>query len=481
MVSLLYDTLLDGDVNGGLGPNLAEHWELTPDGSRLTFKLNPQARWHNGQPVTAADVVFSFHLLQQNRFPGFVRVIALVHRVEAISPAEVEFTLFTTWPDAVRLLGTGVRIVPAMVWKDIVDPLHYANLENPVGSGPFLLAEFMPEKQLVLRNTGVHPACQPSVETLILEIYRDEGRALKALKDGKLDALGWDIAPAQAHDVQDHPQDYPHIHVAEAPSLSIETLLFNLRSAPFNNAVFRHALAQALDTQGLVDKLLLGFGDTGTPGLFPPASPWHNTAILPIPFDPQEATTKLTAAGFIDQDGDGFRENPDGSTLQIPITCPKQEMAQRIAEWIVAHWKAIGIAAKAEPVDQDRIMPTLMQAKFSVILHRLSFKEPEMIFFYFHSSCGVLREGQVSGLNYGGYANLQYDETVEALQRARNDDETRELLCKLQEILASDLPQIPLYIPRVLNLYRADRFSGWRAHPGIGLLSRTSIASLRVQ
>ncbi|MBC7260977.1 MAG: hypothetical protein H5T63_03100 [Chloroflexi bacterium] len=104
-----------------------------------------------------------------------------------------------------------------------------------------------------------------------------------------------------------------------------------------------------------------------------------------------------------------------------------------------------------------------------------------MAFFYFHSSCGTLRNGLVSGLNYAGYANPQYDELVEALQQARGVEERQELSYKLQEVLAADLPQIPLYLPRVLNLYREDRFTGWSTQPGVGLLSRTTIANLRAQ
>ncbi|MBC7232735.1 MAG: ABC transporter substrate-binding protein [Chloroflexi bacterium] len=480
VVSLLYDTLLESDAHGDLRPNLAEHWELTPDGSRLSFTLNPQAKWHNGEAVTAADVVFSFRLVQQNGFPGFTRLAALVHRAEAISRTEVEFTLFTTWPDPVRLLGTSLPIVPATLWERLDDPLHYANLDNPVGSGPFLLVEHIPGERLILRNTGIHPSGQPSIGTLVLEIQHDESKALQALKDGKLDALGWEITPAQARDVRDHPEDYPGIRMAEAPGLSIVTLLFNLRIAPFDNPVLRRALAEALDTQAIIDQALMGFGDVAA-GLFPPASPWHNTDIFPIAFDPQEAAAKLSAAGFIDRDGDGMRENPDGSALQIPITCPKQDIALEIGERIATNWKAIGIAAKAEPVDQALIMPILMQAQFHVILHRLSLQEPEMAFFYFHSTCGVLRDERVSGLNYGGYANPQYDEMVEALQQARDVEEKRELLCKLQAVLAADLPQIPLYVPRVLNLYREEHFTGWSAQPGIGLLNRITIANLRAQ
>jgi peptide/nickel transport system substrate-binding protein len=358
------------------------------------------------------------------------------------------------------------------------DPLHYPNLDEPVGSGPFALVERMPEKQLVLRNTRIHHNAPPSIDTLVVEILRDESKALQALKDGKLDMLGWGIMPSLASDVRSHPDSYAGIKLATAPGLSMHTLLFNLRKAPYDNEALRWALAQALDTQAIIDKVLLGFGDPGAADLFPSASQWHDASIAPVTFDPQRAMARLTAAGFLDKNGDGLRENPDGSALQISITCAKQDASLQVAGWITASWKAVGVGAKASPVAPDQVVPTLMQAKFDVVLHSVALSEPEMAFFYFHSSRGLPVNGRVSGFNYGGYANPQYDQVAEAMQEEQNAGQREALLHKLQQILAADLPHIPLYSAQVLYLYRDDRFVGWSAEPGIGLLSRKAIARL---
>jgi peptide/nickel transport system substrate-binding protein len=480
VASLLYDTLLDDDSRGSFRPNLAERWELAADGINLTFWLNPQARWHNGQPVTAEDVVFSFHLVRQKQFPGLVRIVALIDRGEAISPREVKFTLLTRRADAVRLLGTQLRIVPADPWQTVEDPLHYANWDNPVGSGPFLFVRRIEGEQLVFRNARTHHHMGSSVDALVVEILRNEDRALQALKDGELDALGWDVAPSVAHDVQDRPDTYVGIKLAEAPGLRTHTLLFNLRKAPYDNRAFRQALAHALNTQAVVDEVLMGFGDVATAGLIPAASPWRNTNIPPIAFDPQQAMEKLGAAGFLDRDGDGLRENPDGSALRIPIACTDLPTPLRVAELIAASWEAVGIAAEVSSMAQDLVMPALMEAQFDVILHNISLNEPEMAHFYFHTSRGVLNNGYVPGLNYGGYANPEYDDVATASQKELDPAKRQEMLHQLQEILAMDLPQIPLYHPRVLNLYRDDHFAGWSTEPGIGLLSRTSIANLTI-
>jgi peptide/nickel transport system substrate-binding protein len=480
VVNLLYDTLLGSDSHGGLVPNLAEHWELASDGVSLTFWLNPQAKWHNGQPVTAEDVVFSFYLVRQQQFPGLARVGALVDRVEAMSPSEVKFTLFTARGDSVRLLGTQLRIVPADLWENLDDPLHYPNVDNPVGSGPLLFVKRVEGERLFFRNARTYHDMDSSVDTLVVEILRNEDRALQALNDSELEALGWDITPLAAQGVRDTPDSYSGIRLAEAPGLSTHTLLFNLRRAPYDNPAFRQALAQALDTQAVVDAVLMGFGDVATAGLYPAASPWQNPEITPIAFDPQQAMERLQAAGFLDRDSDGLREHPDGSVLQIPIACPDLPTPLHVAEVVAASWEAVGIAAGISTIAQDLVMPTLMETRFDVMVHNLSLNDPEMAFFYFHTSRGLLNNGHVSGLNYGGYANPEYDEIVSASLKELDPARRQELLYQLQEILATDLPQIPLYHPRVLNLYRHDHFAGWSAEPGIGLLSRTTITNLTV-
>lgn len=480
VANLLYDTLLDDDPRHGLQPNLAERWELTPDGMSLTFWLNPQAKWHDGQPVTTQDVVFSFNLVQQWSFPGLVRLVALVDRVEAISAQEVKFTLLTKNGDIVRLLGSMLFIVPAHVWGKVDDPLHAANLDQPIGSGPFLFLEYTEGKQLVLGNTRVHHHTQPRIDRLVLEILRDEDKALRALKEGKLDALGWDVTPQVVNDVQKQASSTSILWV-EAPGMRTHTLLLNLRKPPYDNRAFREALARAVDVQAIINTLLLGFGDAATPGLFPSASPWRNASIAPLTFDPQQASKTLDAAGFLDSNGDGVRENPDGSTLQILIACPNSSASLRVAELIVANWQAVGIAAKVTPVAQDALLPQLMQAQFDVALYNLALSEPEMAFFHFHSSRGLLTNGRISGLNYGGYASAEYDELAAAAQEEQDPSRRQELLYRLQAILATDLPQIPLYIPRVLSLYREDHFTGWSAPPGSGLLSRATVAALQAR
>jgi peptide/nickel transport system substrate-binding protein len=490
VVSCLYDTLAD-DLEGQLVPNLAQRWELSADGTRLTCWLDPLARWHDGRSVTADDVVFSFDLIRETAFPGLASVAALVGQAEALGPAEVQFTLLKPGSDNVQRVLSQVPIVPAALWKSVQDPLTFANLENPVGSGPFALLEHtLPvgdaastteEARLVLGNTGIHHSARPSIDKVIVEIIQDESQALEALREGEFDVLGWDMAPEVARDVQEHPEGYPEIKLATAAGLSVYSLLFNLRRTPYDNPALRSALAQAIDTQAIVDQVLLGFANRGTAGLFPPASPWYDGGLLVVPFDVEQAKAKLTSAGFVDRDGDGLRENPDGGPLQILLTYAKSDVSQKVMDLVAAAWKAVGISAKAVALPPDQLRSVLMQADFDVVLHELSLSEPQEAFFYFHSSRGLLVAGQVVGYNYGGYHNADYDRITEELLEEQNPEKRLELLRDLQSILAADLPQIPLYSPYVLQLYRDSGFGGWRPEPGVGLLGRSAIANLSVR
>lgn len=482
VVSLLYDTLADADAQGNLQPNLAQRWELSASGTRLTCWLHPQARWHSGQKVTAEDVVFTFNLIRQTALPGLARIAALVGQVQAVGSAEVQFTLLRPGLDAVRRICSEVPIVPAFQWQSVGDPLAYDNLDSPIGSGPFALLERTAGGGLVLANTGMHHSTRPSPDGLVIEIINDEEQALKALQEGKFDLLGWDITRTMARQVQDHPERYGEIQVASAAGLSVHSLLFNLRRAPYDNPALRSALAQAIDTQQIVDQVLLGLAERGAGGLFPPASPWYDSSFSMPPFDAQQAMEELTQAGFVDADGNGLRENPDGSSLRITITCANSADALKVARLVADYWKAVGIEAKVSALPAEQIRSVLMQASFEVVLRELALREPEEAFLHFHSSRGMLGAGgQVAGYNYGGYASAKYDRVAEEMLDEQDRDKRLGLLHELQRILATDLPQIPLYSPHIVHLYRDGRFAGWRPEPGLGLLSRATIANLALR
>jgi len=475
---LIYDSLLDYQPARGFLPNLAERWEFRGDGSRLTVWLNPAARWHDGAVVSAADVVFTFGLIRRGTLPGWADIAAAVDRVEAISPQEVQLTLLDTREEILRQVCTRVPIVPAALWQAVPEPATYANLEHPVGCGPFVLEFYTDAERLVLRNSQRHPARALTVATLVIDIVRDETRALEELNAGRVDALGWDAQPAMVADVRDHADKYPGLHWNQAAGAKQRVVLFNLRLAPYDDARLRTALAKAVDVAGIIRQAAFSLAEPATSDPFAPSSQWHDAGRAAPAYNTQAAVAALEAAGYHDTNGDGIRERPDGSALLIPILCAKVETEQKIASLIVAGWKAVGIAAQAVPVAPEQVLPALMGGSFEAVLTELDLVEQSALYDCFHTSQGELRGGRVVGRNYAGYASAAFDRTVELLLEARNDRERLDLTRQAQRTLAEDAPWLPLFSPNVLSLYSGTRFEGWSPVPGIGLLDRHVIVGL---
>ncbi len=479
LISLVYDTLLDPVSQVNPAGNLAHRWELHPEGRSLTFWIDPQAHWHDGLPVTADDVVYSFNLVRTQRLPGWVGLAAQVDRVEALSASEVRFSLLNNRGDILQQLGMKLPIIPAAAWDSIDDPAQFTNWDEPVGSGPFRLVQRTAGQQVVLSSVPAHHHSPARMDTLVIEIIRDEQKALQSLKNAEVDLLGWDVAPGVVSTIERQPDAYPNLVTMAAPGPVVHSLILNLRKPPFNDRDFRQALTLAIDADAIIQEVIMGYGQPALASLVPPNSPWHPGSVTPVPFDRQQAVAKLDSRGYADHDGDGVRETLEGEPLQIKIACVDLPSPLLIAQMVAVNWKAVGIAATVTKVAQDQLLPLLTEAQFDAVLYQTALRDAEAAFLAFHSSGGSINGGRVVGQNYGGYSNALYDEVVEALWEEHDVLQQQQLLAQLELALASDLPQIPLLCPYVLNLYRADRFIGWEAVPGEGLVTRFTLVGLQ--
>ncbi len=482
-IGALYDTLIDYDMETAtIKPWLADSWEWDPDRMGATFHLNPDAKWHDGEPVTADDVVFSFNYMQQQQFPSFFAIARNYGGIEKVDDHTVHVKFNYPQVDAIRFVGSVVSIIPEHIWKDIEDGQSFPNTENPIGSGPFRFKEMTPGESIVLEATHEHYRMNPNIDTITLRVVNDETVGVMALKNGEFDALMWDVSPDIAADVQNRPDEYPNVKLSQVGGLRTRTLMFNLRRQPYDNVAFRKALAQAVNVDLIIEDVMLGFADPVGPGLFPPAgAQWYNPDIPMVEYDPGAAQEALDAAGFVDADGDGWRDQPDGSPLNISILCTSDPVSLDTANYIVADFAEVGIQAETDAVDMMGMRPRQKAADFDAAISGVNMSEPGMVVFYLGSDRGEIQDGQVVGFNFGGYANPEFDEAAQASRTAFDVAERQQLLFKLQEILAEDMPQIPLYIPQTLNLYRDDTFTGWVAKPGLGILTYETLENLKAK
>lgn len=459
VIGFLYDTLLGWDQEEGLIPGLADTWEIDEAENSIMYHLNPQAVWHDGEPVTAHDVAFSFSMIMEHRFPGFMAILGDLQGVEVLDTHTVQITLGQASPGNVRLISTAPSILPAHIWADIQDPRNYANVDQPIGCGPFRLIDRREGQHVVLENTQEHYRYTYHLQRIMLKLIRDETIGIMSLRDGDMDALRWNVSPDVAWEIENNPRLYPSIQVARAPSTTVTTLTFNVREKPLNDVAVRRAIAHAIDQEIFIDRILQGYGRVQGPGLVAPGLPFYNEELPPREQDLEKARAILEEAGYA-MEGE-YRVDSQGNRLVLEILTMSHSTHMNIAELLVRQLGQVGIEATYRPLSPEAHRTSMTAANYQAAVSSLGFSNPDMIFFYFHTSRGLMEEGRVTGFNRGGYSDEELDAVSEDLRVEMDEEKRMAMLLRVQELMAKAYYHLPLYSADILMLYSEENLTGW--------------------
>lgn len=461
ITTFIFDTLLYPDVTGAPKPWLAQSWEQSADGKTWTFHLHPNVTWHDGQPLTAEDVAFSFDydVRGPGAATGVVQGLQYIDSVTAKDPATVVVTLKTATASFLSDIGGafGVAIVPKHIWSTVTDPLHFQGDKALVGSGPYQLKKFTvsPGSFNFVANDQFYLG-KPKVKELQLVQVPDP---LLALQRGEIDAGSpFNSAPPQSQ-VDELTKKFTKI---TAPGDFNEALFFNLDAGfPYNQTPFRQAVAYALDRKDMIGRLVGGNGIPGSAGGLGPDNPFLNKNVMDYPHDPAKAMGMLDALGIRDANGDGMRDKPDGSALTIPLLTSSADIKQ--AQLVSEYLRGVGLNVKIESVDTPTSDARGAKGDYQMaVVHYGGLgADPSGLIQRFASS-----STNKSFTRVHGYKNTTFDQI--AAQQAVTLDRTKrgELVDRMQQILAMDVPQLPLYIPDQIAFVDAKKFSGWAYTPG---------------
>ena len=476
-VGWIYETLAQV-VPGGQEAFLAESWEVIPPQNRIIFHLRQGVKWHDGVELTAEDVAFTFNYVREKRLPMWI-IMAFVANAEVIDTYTVAVNLTRFSPIVVSMMAPAIPIIPKHIWEGIENPMAYPNTDAAIGTGPFKLVEFSPGQYVRLENTGFYWRGVPKLDGLVLHMVTSDTVGVLGFLRGDFDYLNWNISPTLAERITLLPDQYPHVNLYRSPGTSVVTLLPNVRQAPFDSLEFRQAVSLAIDREDMLTRLLRGFGEIASLGLMTPrAGDWFNQGVGKPVYDPEQAMGILDGLGYLDSDGDGVRELPDGSPLSFALLCPSDKTSVEAAALVAYYLSQVGIKLTIEPLSPDAFDLALKRAEFSVALQSIAaFMAVDMYFYYFHSSRGVIEEGEVVGFNRGGFSDPELDETLSGLLMAQGPGKLA--LChQVQALIAQKLPRIPLYIPDNLEVYRDDDLVGWAPNPQDGVLSDETLFNL---
>jgi len=487
MFELVYDSMFQLQLDGSYTPELAESFTVSEDGTLWTFKIRPGVKFHDGEPLTASDIAFSYNFYTANADFPFLNVYTeFFESIEAPDDSTVVITLSEAIPNMESQL-IYLYVLPEHIWSEHTEgtaPAEFENLEM-IGSGPFKMAEYTQNEFVRLAANQDHALYPPKIDEVVFQTFENQDALVQALRTGQVDMIT--EMPSTAVPTL---RNAENVKVVNGPPTapSVADIIFNQvkpENCPPDDGVcsghpalldrnVRLALAHATDKQPIIDVVLLGLGAPGLTLIPDSLGVWYNNALQDYAFDVAKANQILDDAGYQDTDGDGTREMPDGSNpLVFRMNWPSDSTtAPRMAELLSDMWKQVGVETQLQALDPDALTSVCCPAfDFDVILWGWG-SDPDPGFLL----SVMLTEEIPTGNSETGYSNPEYDELYIQQATELDRDQRIALVHQMQQIVFDDVVYVIPYYEQEVQAYRTDRFEGWIIDAGkIGLADITSL------
>lgn len=453
---LLFSRLLTFDEHGMPVADLAKTWGNSKDGTIYTVELNPDARWHDGEPVTTADVVFTIELLRNGGtlVPQDLQDLWKDVEVIDLSPTVMQFKLPEAFAPFLDYLSFG--IVPAHLLNGkSIDEINTMDFNlNPVGSGPYQFDHLIVEDEQIvgvaLKSFEDYYKKVPYIDQIIFRYYPDGAAAMQAYEDQMVNGIGR-ISDDTLNGALAEPD--LGLYTARLPEMSLVFLNLNKPELPFFGiAEIRRALYMGINRQYLLDKVLNGQGLLANGPIFPESWAYYD-AVEKVSYDPQRAKQLLNDNGYqLPVEGGAVRVDEKGSELSFTLLYPDTDLHRNLAEAIQRDWQALGVGVNLEAVPYDQLINVrLANRDYDAALADLSFPQtPDPDPYPFWDSVQA-----TGGQNYSQWNNNIVSQYLEEARVTPDRDARIRYYRSFQVIFAEELPALPLYYP--VYTYGVDR------------------------
>lgn len=466
----VYETLFAFDpVTAELTPWLAESAEWT-DPTTYKVTLREGLTWSDGQPLTAEDVKFTYELGQKIPAIWFSPMWNYLTGITAVDATHLEFTFSEPLYQEFSNNTYNIQIVPKHLWEGRSDEeINAGANENPIGSGAYLYETHAEDRNVWLRNEnwwGIDVFGLPAPKRIVDIRFSSNNVALGAVVKGEVD-LSNNFLPGIAELAN---KGYVQTYYPQAPymlSANTAVLFLNTTKQPMGDAKFRKALAYAIDVPSIVNIAYAQLVKPANPtGLLPVLDKFVNQDVvdrLGWSYDPDEAKSLLAAAGYRDVDGDGLVEAPDGSKIELEVTCPFGWTDWMAAIDIIAtSAQAAGINIKAATPDYGAWNTGMQSGTFDMTLNNWANMSNTPWTLYNLLFRHPIQEQMQSG-NFGRYDNQEMFDLVDALAKVSDTDiEGMQAACSdIQELMLTEVPMIPLWYNGLWAQYSNSVWTNW--------------------
>ena len=457
--NLLYNGLVRYDKNLKVEGALAKSWDISEDGLTITFHLREGVKWHDGEPFTAHDVMFTYKTMVDPKTPtSYAGDFQQVEKAEVLD----DYTFRVTYPKpfAPALTSWGISIIPRhlLEGKDLtVSPLS----RQPVGTGPYRFVKWTTGQEIILRANPDYFEGKPYIAEYNFRVIPDPATMFLELKAGGVDWMG--LTPIQYKRQTDDKKFNNTFKKYKYLSFGYTYLGYNHLVPLFQDRRVRQAISYAVDKESIIEGVLMGLGVPAT-GPFKPDMWVYNPDVKKYPHDPEKAKELLKEVGWKDTDNDGILDK-DGKPFEFTILT-NQGNAQRANTGVIiqSNLKDVGIDIKVRVVEWAAFLKEFIEKKnFEAIIMGWTIPPDPDLFDVWHSSKTAGRE-----LNFISYKNEELDKLIVEARHEFDQEKRKQYLYRVQEILAEDQPYTFLYIPESLPCISV-RFHGIEPAPaGIG-------------
>jgi len=463
MASYVFDTLLWEDSTGDPIPWLAKEWSHSPDGLEWRFTLRDNAKWQDGQPVTAEDVKFSVDYVTTGAASTVSRLAPSLDLKEVVVESPTVVVIRLNKPTAVFEEDVAMRlfIIPRHVWSTVTDPAKFREPGAVMGSGPYKLesADEAAGSYLFTANESFFLGT-PYVKRLELVPAPDE---LLALQRGDIDAGELMEEPAPEEQIKAFESNRSFTKL-DGPFDWLLALHINLsKGFPYARREFRQAIAYALDRKDMVARLLQGRGAPGTVGGLSPDHPLLAPDLPTYDRDVPKALSMLDALGLKDANGDGLRDLPNGAPNVVELQA-NSRFTPKSAELVKEYLREVGIDVRVQILDKAAADESAGKGNYTMALigYGGMTGDPDQNL----RSRYAASPKSTSFTRAIGYSNPAVTELANRQLTALDPAQRKPLVQELQRLVAEDVPIIPLYSPQRMTFSKAGIFDNWYYTPG---------------
>ncbi|MFF0769738.1 ABC transporter substrate-binding protein [Nonomuraea wenchangensis] len=448
-------------------PDLAESWTTSEDGLTWTFKIR-QAKWSDGQPITAEDAAWTFNKMMTDEAAKTANGPA-VENFETVTANGQDLVIKLKAPQA-SMLENPVPIMPKHAWESVTDMANYDAEKYPtVSSGPYIAVEHKKDQYVKLQANPNYWRGKPKIDELQVIFYDNPQAAVAGLKKGDIDLLGR-MTPQEFEAIQNDPnieawntqgRRAAYLQVNHGATTTDDKAVGDGHPA-LKDVKVRQAVHYAIDKQKLVDEVQNGLAKPADGSIVPPMYKdwfWEATGEEKVTYDPAKANQILDDAGY-KKGSDGVRTMPDGKRkLEFRFTIHTDTPVEdKLAEYMTAFLKEVGITVTTVKLDSSKFTEeTGTTGNFDIAISGWSVNpDPEEVLATHLCSRRPAPNGEG-----GGTESFFCDDTFEKLYQDQLKELDRpkrvELIKQMQERLYTQAPIIAIYYTNDLEGYRKDR------------------------